>query len=384
MRSLDRSAWSRGYRLDMALAVGFTTLAVLEIAFSPTFEDNADARLVVFVLMQTSLLGLRRQYPLSVHLVACVGLALQANWYPTGTTTEVTLITLYSAAAYATPPRALASVIVTIVDIYWVVSRFDVWNTWSIIDTSVLWLGVGGLGMFARLQQTESDRRTRRLTQLEEERRTFRERAVADERVQMARELHDAVGHSVTGILLLAGALRNVDEQPTEVREAIEAIERSGTDAMIELEALIGLLRSDDDHAHQPMLRNLDRLFARARTLGLEVEADIDVDPSLPRVIDRAAFRIVQESLTNAAKYANPALVSVAIRSRADSIDIEIVNPTVAESFTTLLSGGRGLIGMHERISILGGHLDVGPTGDNRFGVRASLPIVAGRSETQA
>lgn len=196
----------------------------------------------------------------------------------------------------------------------------------------------------------------------------------------MGRELHDAVGHSVTGIILLAGALRRGAEQPREVREAIDAIERSGTEAMTELEALVGVLREsdDDEFTQQPTLHNLDRLLSSAEAMGLEVDADLATIRSLPPVIDRAAFRVIQESLTNAAKYANPARVSIALRYAPDSIEIEIVNPTIEESRTTILSGGRGLIGMDERVSILGGTVVAEPTGKREFRVLATLPLGPG------
>lgn len=203
----------------------------------------------------------------------------------------------------------------------------------------------------------------------------------------MSRELHDAVGHSVTGIILLAGALRKGPEQPREVREANEAIERLGTEAMTELEALIGALRAEsDDHefAQQPTLNILDRLLSSAEAMGLEVDADVGTIHSLPPVIDRAAFRVIQESLTNAAKYANPARVSVALRYAPDSIEIEIVNPTIEESRTTILSGGRGLIGMGERVSIVGGTLAAGPAGQREFRVRATLPLEPGLQPDKA
>ena len=365
----------------MAIAVGFTALAMLELAFSPTFEGTVDPLLVVFVLMQTAFLGLRRQFPFSVHLIATLGLAFQVYAHPRGISTDATLITLYSAVAYGSVLCAWTSVATTVVNIYWVISRFDAWGVWDLISTSVVWMGIATLGLFSRLQQTESEKRTRRLTQLEDEQRSFRQRTVAEERARMSRELHDAVGHSVTGIILLAGALRNRADQSQEDREAIEAIERSGTEAMTELEALIGLLRDegdDDEFAQRSTLHNLDRLLSSAEAMGLEVDADLCTIHSLPPVIDRAAFRVIQESLTNAAKYANPAKVSVALRYAPDSIEIEIVNPTIEESRTTILSGGRGLIVMDERLSILGGSLAAGPTGHREFRVRATLPLGPG------
>ena len=97
MRTLDRSSWRGGYWFDMALAAGFTGLAMLELALSPAFEGSVGPALVVFVLMQTAFLGLRRQFPFSVHLIASLGLAFQVYSHPRGISTDATLITLYSA-----------------------------------------------------------------------------------------------------------------------------------------------------------------------------------------------------------------------------------------------------------------------------------------------
>jgi len=189
----------------------------------------------------------------------------------------------------------------------------------------------------------------------------------------------DRVSSASWGVLL-AGAVRDVEEQPEVVRDAVVAIERSGMDAMAELEALIGLLRNDDGEdalARQPGLRNLDRLVVQASAVGLEVDTEISNSQPLPPSIDRAAFRIIQEALTNAAKYANPGRVSVAVRPTDDCIEIEVVNPIMIEANSIDVGGGRGLIGMDERVSILGGTFIAGPTGRSEFRVLAELPVSA-------
>jgi signal transduction histidine kinase len=376
MKPIDNLPWRQGVRLDNGVASIFTALAMVELATSSSFTGVVDPPLVLFVLMQTAFLGFRRRLPVSVHLIATVGLALQANGYPLGISTSATLITVYSAAAYASRLGAGLAVVTTLVNVTWVVPQVAGWDVWELTDTYIVWMGLAGLGLFSRLHQAQSDRRTRRLTQLEHERKLARQLGAADERDRMARELHDSVGHSVTGIILLAGAVRNVQE-PEAVRDAIRRIERSGMDAMAELDALLGLLSDRDvqDEFAQPGLRNLNQLFAKASAVGLDVSNQITQGQPLPPTIDRAAFRIIQESLTNAAKYANPALVSVAVRPAGETVEIEIVNPIKVHSEATILSGGRGLIGMDERTSILGGTFAAGPTGQGEFRVVATLPV---------
>ena len=376
-----RTSWLHGVWVDRSIAVAYTALALLQLGISPTFDGIVDPALVVFVLMQTAFLGQRRRYPLAVHLVTSLGLALQANGYPLGVSTDATLITVYSVAAYSSWRGVTIGIGATIVDISWVVSRTPEWGLWSLMNTYFLWLAIAGLGLSARIQQGEAERRARQLTQLEQERQHFRQNAIVEERVRMARELHDSVGHSLTGIVLLAGALRNVDDEPDVTRNAVQAIERSGLDAMAELEALIGLLRSENDTdglAREPGLRNVDHLMESASAVGLKVHSEIAQRSPLPADIDRAAFRIIQEALTNAAKYANPSIVTVSVRQNEERIEIEVLNPITIQAMPIEVGGGgRGLIGMDERVSILGGTLVAGPTGRGDFRILAELPMTA-------
>lgn len=378
MKTIDRTRWRQGLWLDMGIAGAYTAVAMLELLLSSQFEGVVDPPLVILVLIQTGFLGLRRRFPLAIHLIALLGLALQANSYPLGVSTDASLITMYSVAAYSSWRRAGAAAAVTVATVAWVIPRVPGSDNWDLITTSWLWLGVAALGLFSRLQQSEAERRTRQLAQFEQERNQFRQNVVAEERARMARELHDSVGHSVTGIVLLAGAIRTAGDDPPVIHDAIGAIERSGLDAMAELDAVVGLLRDENersDVARQPGLRNLDQLLSNAEEVGLKVDTTIDHSEPLTASIDRAAFRIVQESLTNASRYANPATVSLTIRSEPDTIEIKVENPVMVSSPPLALSGGRGLIGMGERLSILGGSFAAGATTDGTFLVSATLPI---------
>jgi signal transduction histidine kinase len=378
MKALDRGAWRQGRWLDIGIASVYSAVALLELALSSQFEGIVDAWLLIFILMQTAVIGWRRRFPFASHLIALLGLALQANGYPLGVSTNASLFTMYSVAAYGSWWQAGAAGAVTLADVVWVITGLPVWDNWDLITTGALWLAVAILGVFSRLQQVEAERRTRQLARLEQDRKQFRKDVVAAERARMARELHDSVGHSVTGIVLLAGAIRTANDDPQIVHDAVGAIERSGLDALAELDAVVGLLRDEDEHsdvARRPGLRNLDRLLSSARDVGLEVETAIDHPHYLPPSIDRAAFRIIQESLTNASRYANPASVSLTIRSKPDTIEIMVENPVLVTPPPSALSGGRGLIGMDERLSILGGTFAAGPTTDGTFLVSATLPV---------
>ena len=197
-----------------------------------------------------------------------------------------------------------------------------------------------------------------------------RERRLA-ERNRLARELHDSVGHALTAATLQAGAARAVfDTDPEFARRALAAIEDVGRAAMDDLDHVLGVLRAlEDDEGRSPRtLADLDRLIADVRAGGVEVRADVG-PADVPAAVSREAFRIVQESLTNAAKHGTG---TVHLRlTAADDLTIEVTNPMPGRSRTA--RGGRGLAGMRERVRLLGGELAAGPSGD-RWRVHVRLP----------
>ncbi len=197
-----------------------------------------------------------------------------------------------------------------------------------------------------------------------------RERRLA-ERNRLARELHDSVGHALTAATLQAGAARAVfDSDPEFARRALAAIEDVGRAAMDDLDHVLGVLRAleDDDGRPPRSLDDLDRLIADVRAGGVEVHADVAPAAVTPAV-SREAFRIVQESLTNAAKHGTG---TVRLRLTAtDELTIEVTNPMPATSPAP--GGGRGVAGMRERVRLLGGRLEAGPSGGG-WRVHVRLP----------
>jgi signal transduction histidine kinase len=197
-----------------------------------------------------------------------------------------------------------------------------------------------------------------------------RERRLA-ERNRLARELHDSVGHALTATTLQAGAARAVfDRDPEFARRALEAIEEVGRTAMDDLDHVLGVLRSDDrDRLPERTLDDLDRLLADVRRGGIVLTADLQVRP-VPTGVSREAYRIVQESLTNAAKHGDGA---VALRLVvADDLVIDVTNPVPVPSARS--GGGRGLAGMRERVRLLGGTFEAGPA-DGTWRVFIRIPV---------
>jgi signal transduction histidine kinase len=220
--------------------------------------------------------------------------------------------------------------------------------------------------------------RERRAQLAERERDLAAREAVVEERARIARELHDAIAHNVSMIVVQAGAERRVLDQTTgSTKEVLVTIERIGRGALTEMRRLVGMLRSDaaDPLAPQPGLDDLPTLVAQVRAAGLPVELEVEGDPrELPVGIELSAYRIVQEALTNALKHAGQARASVHVRYGQDSLELEIVDDG-AGAQPPLASGGQGLVGMRERVALYGGRLDAGRRPTGGFAVRVLLPI---------
>jgi signal transduction histidine kinase len=255
----------------------------------------------------------------------------------------------------------------------------------DVVFPDVLFAGCWVLGRVGRGRARLTAELRARTEQLERE-RTERERdAVARERVRIARELHDVVAHSVSVMVVQAGAARSVlDRDPDASVRALGAVEATGREALTEMRRLLGILRPDGqdaDHSPQPSLDRLGALIARSRDAGLDVELRVEgrAGPLAPGV-DLTAFRLVQEGLTNALKHGGRGRARVVLRWSAEVLEIEVANHIVdGPAAHGLAGGGQGLIGMRERVALCGGELRAGPIGRG-FVVRARLPRERGFS----
>ena len=212
-------------------------------------------------------------------------------------------------------------------------------------------------------------------------------RAVEVERSRIAAELHDVVSHNVSVMVVQAGAGRRVlDSSPGDTREALLAIEASGRTAMTELRHLLGLLApsgapeldgpEDQGALHpQPGLDEVPALVDRVRSAGLAVELRVTgTQRGLSQGPDLAAYRVVQEALTNVIKHADGARARVRIEYRAHDLIIDVSN-VAGDSGPSAGGTGRGLIGLRERIAIYGGSLAAGPRPGGGWRVRATIPL---------
>jgi signal transduction histidine kinase len=209
------------------------------------------------------------------------------------------------------------------------------------------------------------------------------EQAVSDERVRIARELHDVVAHNVSLMVVQAQALGATVKEPG-VEEATTGIADLGRQAMTEMHRTLELLRGRDgsaDRAPRPGLDSLDKLVEQSRTAGLEVDFAVDGAPrALSQSLDLSAFRILQEALTNARKHASDARTSVTVAYGPRALDLTIRSTAGRAPSANGSGGGHGITGMRERAALFGGSLEAGPREDGAFEVHAVLPYDEDRS----
>lgn len=209
-------------------------------------------------------------------------------------------------------------------------------------------------------------------------------RAVSEERLQLAQEMHDVVGHGLAVIAMQAGvALRVLERDPATARSSLEAIRETSKDALEELRAELEALRNGEEGGRAPRqprephagLGDLDRLAERIRSSGLPVTLDTEESSvGVPVDVDRAAYRIVQEALTNVLRHAGPdATARVRIATTGGVLEVEIVDTGTGAAAPS--PGGHGIAGMRERAADLGGTLEAGPRPSGGFAVRARLPV---------
>lgn len=221
--------------------------------------------------------------------------------------------------------------------------------------------------------------RERRLRLAERERDLVAREAVVEERARIARELHDAIAHDVSMMVVQAGAERRaLGEEQSSTREVLATVEQIGRGALTEMRRLVGMLRSKDGDplAPQPGLRDLPRLVGQVREAGLPVKLELTGEPrELPVGLELSAYRIVQEALTNALKHAGEAQAAVRVAYGRESLELEIVDDGAGVPAPATAGGGHGLVGMRERVALYGGRFEADRRASGGFVVRVLLPI---------
>jgi signal transduction histidine kinase len=238
------------------------------------------------------------------------------------------------------------------------------------------------VGVVAGLTLTRARSTEERIVRVERERHELSQRAVIEERRRIARELHDVIAHSVSVMTVQTGAVRRLLTPAQErEREALLSVEQTGRQALNEMRRLVGLLKKEADdegqlYSPQPGMGSLDSLIGTMRQAGLSVDVLAEGERrDLPPGVDLAAYRVLQEALTNALKHASPRHASVHLRWSSDQLEIEVANQGRGDGKGG--NGGYGNVGMKERVALYGGQLDSGPGSDGGYVVHAMLPIGA-------
>jgi signal transduction histidine kinase len=242
------------------------------------------------------------------------------------------------------------------------------------------------VGFYLRARSDYIDGLRERAERLERERELLSRQAVGDERVRIARELHDVVAHHVSLMVVQAQALGATGDLGAEQQSSLTRIAGLGREAMSEMHRMLGVLRLEDgtdaEREPQPGVHDLDALVARSRDAGIEASLEVRGEPrALPPGVETSAYRIVQEALTNVIRHAHARHAAVTVTYGADDLELIVADDGVGANGSGQSNGsveGHGLIGMRERVALFGGQLEAGavPTGRG-YRVRASLPTVS-------
>ncbi len=390
---------SRLPRLDPLAADGLVALAAAGLSLAqlqgaPNPRDQSTLN-IALVLLQTVPLVVRRRTPFLVFAVAAGSLAVQGTLgfhSPTFAFLAVNLA-LYSLAAYGERRLAILGAaawafLLTLRLVQLIVTTWPqvaVTDLSDVVDDYVLLAAAWTLGEGVRQRRMHAAELEDRAARLEREREEKARQAATQERLRIARELHDVVAHSLSVIGVQAGAARLVldaDPNPKRAREAVAAIEATANLAMAEMRRALGILRDTERSgaalAPLPGLRQLPALLDQMRTAGLPVELTVEGTPRpLATSIDLSLYRIVQEASTNALKHARATRAEVTIRYETDDIQVEVTDDGQGASPSAGRSEGAGTIGMQERVALFGGELRVGPRPQGGYCVRVCLPISA-------
>ncbi len=369
--------------------IGALTLVGLFTADPEGAERGADLLGVGIVLVQAAALVFRRRAPLAS--AAALSVPVVVMWVLNYATNfdAISLISVYSATASSHRPRRTVWLVVGgVVGLLTTVAVLGV----IVPDESLPPLAVAGIAAIhitaAFVGEMIHDRR-RRIIELEEravraeaERELLAREAVLRERTSIARDLHDVVAHGMSVMVVQAGAAqRLVHTQPDRAATALEQIQQTGREALTEMRRMLGVLRSDHDGAAlgpQPTLDDLAAVVQRCTDAGIPTELSVHGEPHTRSAgAEMAAYRVVQEALTNVIKHAGrPARAVVKVTHSSDAVSLEVVDDGVGATERELAeSTGHGLVGMRERVELYHGTLRAGPRPGGGFRVAATIPL---------
>lgn len=379
--------------LDLSLAVAlFVASAGAALVPGPAARP-ADATLFVLLAAGAAPYGLRRRAPLAVLLLASIPvLAIIALGYSSAVIGSGLFLAAYTVAAWCTTrTTAVAGIYVAVLLGAVVAVRPRSMTLAEMATNAALFVGAFTLGRSAQTRRDNAALLLERAALAERARSEEALRAVSEERLRIARELHDVVGHSLGVIAVRAGVGAHViDTDPAEARAALLTISQTSREALGEVRRILGALRTEEDltYAPAPSLAHLEDLAADLRLAGLPVTVTVSGEPSnLPAGLDLTAYRLVQAALTNVLRHAGPARAEVRIAYEPRAVALEVLDDgrglprtgsaggQAGEPGRGSPAGGHGLLGMQERVAVWGGVIEVGNRPEGGFRVAVRLPV---------
>ena len=379
--------------VDATIALGLSALSLITLASGATAAGGTDPLSVALLLLETLPLIVRRRWPIPV-LAVTLGATVAHAFLAEGQIVNESLgalVALFTVAERYDRRVSVAAGLIAAASFAAVIfsrSAGEQIAVTGFLSTMLAVVVVLALGDWSRTRgrYAAAIEENARLQEAEREDRS--RRAVDDERERIARELHDIVTHHVSVIVIQAGAgLTALDRRPEGARSALEAIDRTGREALTDMRRMLGILGAPrdaengtaDDTTREPMpgLERLGRLIEEVRAAGLPVELSLEGErPPIDAGIELSAYRIVQEALTNALKHASGARARVRIAYEPRAIDIEVTDEggTGRRDVGQGDGGGRGVIGMRERVALYAGDFEAAPTSTG-FRVHARLPL---------
>ena len=372
------------FSIDGVVAVLACAVAELELALSHNIDGPRWVNAVGAAAI-TLPIAVRRTCPLLVAPFMIGVLVLQeianGDVVENSITPVVTVpLAVYSLAAILDRRRALIGFALSIALIWTVVLISMDRALDDFVFTAIL---VGGPFLVGRIvnARVQLARELReKAARLEREQGERERLAVAEERARIAREMHDVLTHNVSVMVVQASAAkRMVDHDPARAREALTSVEETGREALAEMRRTLGVLRDEGEQAAlspQPSMDELDALLDRARARGLDVALEVEGERRrVQSSVALSCFRIVQEALTNTIEHADADHARVRVRYTPGEVEIDISDDGRGSRPAALNGTGQGLVGMRERVAMLGGRLETGYRAGGGFEVRATLPL---------
>jgi signal transduction histidine kinase len=376
-----RQTWLERAWMPVALPLALAVIHVVGTTFAARGQDDrasVDAVAVVLLIAGPLALIVRERFPaLVAWAVTGITLAYLLREYPYGPVFLALIVSYYNAIMRGQRIHAWLAAFVLYA------GHFA--GRYALDLEPATWTQVLGVAAWLLLVLVGSELARIRRDQLLENERTQKEEARrrrSEERLRIARELHDVLAHNISLISVQAGsALHVMDRKPEQARIALEAIETASRDAMSELRSVLNILQQPDEAAPRtpsPSIARLDALTSQAKAAGLDVRVEIDGERQpLPQPIDAAAYRIVQEALTNVLRHARASAATVRLRYRDGGLTIEVDDDGIGAAARTNGDGGTGIAGMRERALALGGEIEAGRLPGRGFRITARLPIEA-------